>query len=89
MKEKEELNKLLEESYARGIKLVDNLVKTANLHKKMLDNLHSLISRLIAEGKYEKAEFRLNNAISLIEEIEVRNIASHIQDKMMDVMEGK
>ena len=83
----EELLKLLEDNYVRGTKLADNLIKTANLHQKVIDGVYFLIKSLIDIGEYEKAEHKLNYAIALINEIEVNNIALHIQDKLMEVME--
>ena len=89
MEKAEQLFKSLEDNYARGTKLADNLIKTANLHQKMMDILYSFLKKLIEEGQYENAEHRLNNIQALIEELEFNNIASHIQDKLMGIVEGK
>jgi len=87
MDKREELLKLLEDNYAKGTKLADNLMKTANLHQKVVDSIYFLVKRLIEIGDYEKAEIKLDNATTLINDIEVNNIATHIQDKLIEVME--
>ena len=92
IKDQEKMPQLLstlEENYKRGCKLADELKKTADLHQKMMDVLNSFIKKLIDEGQYEKAEHRLEATRLLLEELEFRSISSHIQDKLMGIVEGK
>jgi arginine utilization protein RocB len=84
----ERLLKSLEDNYKRGCKLADDLKKTSVLHQKLVDSLHNLISKLIEEGDLETAELRINGITKTLEELEFKSISSHIQDKLMGLVEG-
>ena len=81
-KEEVNLHINLEDCLSLGNKLVDTLIETALLHRRMVIDISESIKKQIYLGNYAKASELLQKTTELIRFVEVNSVADKIQSEM-------
>ena len=87
-KEEVELHIQYESCQNIGNALVDSLIETALLHRKMMIEIGTTIKKYIFNGDYDKAKSLLNRTSELIKHVEANSVAAKIQTEMKKLLEG-
>ena len=87
-KEEVSLHMKYEASLTLGNSLVDSLIETALLHRRMIMDIAGIIKKHIYNGEYDKANLLLDKTTQLIRYVEVNSVAGKIQTEMKKLMES-